>query len=156
MPPSDPKPSFLARLFPGTVVRGAVIVCVGALILRAVSPGGPQKSSGAAAVPAAPQAAAVQPAPLPDGSSGKAPPRDRDGRWLLGTLVSGQHEVWIYSDGVQPRFSVACRAGTLLQQGLAADEVYRSFPSLPVDSLRMEIVPGGAIMHADTSPNPDE
>lgn len=156
MPPSDPKPSFLARLFPGPVVRGAVIVCLGALILRAVSPGGPQNSSGAPALPAVPRAAAVQPAPLPEGTSGKAPPRDRDGRWLLGTLVGVQHEVWIYSDGVQPRFSVADRAGTLLQQGLAADEVYRSFPDLPVDSLRMQIVPGGAIMHADTRVNPGE
>lgn len=152
-----PKPSFLARLFPAPVVRAAVIVCIGALIIRVISPAGPQASSAAPAVgrgSAAPMPvatpheegeseASTQPKP-----SGKAPARDPSGRPLLGTLVAERYEVWVYAEGTEPRFSVATREGRVLQQGLTVDEVYRSFPDLPVDTLRMEIVPGGALMHA--------
>ena len=57
---------------------------------------------------------------------------------LLGTLEGREHilKCWDTTDG--PRYSVHTLDGTLIQDDLPADEVYRGFPDIDLPNLRMD------------------
>lgn len=78
----------------------------------------------------------------------RAPAVDGKGRKLLGSLVGSNWHVWIYSDPTGPMYTVANSRGQVLAEGLSADDVYRRFPDLPIDRLRL-IPAEGALMLAD-------
>lgn len=76
------------------------------------------------------------------------PAKDAQGRKLLGSLVGSTWGVWIYSDAAGPLYTIVDPQGRIQAEGLTADEVYRQFPELPIDRLRL--VPGtDALMLAE-------
>ncbi|MBL8991178.1 MAG: hypothetical protein JNJ48_06315 [Phycisphaerae bacterium] len=94
-----------------------------------------------------PEAAPGSGAPALTGGP-RAPAVDGQGRKLLGSLVGSNWHVWIYSDPTGPLYTVANSRGQVLAEGLGADDVYRRFPDLPIDRLRL-IPAEGALMLAD-------
>lgn len=108
----------------------------------------PRRPGAGAVMPPTPTPQAGAPAALPAGAAVNPPATDKFGRKLLGSLVGSTWNVWIYSDASGPLYTVADSAGRVLAEGLAADDVYRQFPDLPVD--RMRLAPAdGALMLAE-------
>lgn len=67
---------------------------------------------------------------------------------LLGTLEGREYLVKCYASSSGPRYSVFSLDGRLLQGDLPADEVYRAFPGVDLESMRLE--PGaGPLMLMD-------
>ncbi|MGQ0627556.1 MAG: hypothetical protein ACT4PL_05575 [Phycisphaerales bacterium] len=82
--------------------------------------------------------------------AGAAPIEDRFGRSLLGTLKGKEYTVWVYSARTGPVYTVVSADGRILQEGLDVDEVYRAFPDLPIESMRLDPAIGGAkLMHVE-------
>ena len=57
---------------------------------------------------------------------------------LLGALVGRDHIVLIHASSEGARYSVFSLDGRLLEADLFADDVYRSFPDLEIDRLRLD------------------
>lgn len=57
---------------------------------------------------------------------------------LLGALVGKNEMVLVHASPQGPRYSVFTHQGQLLEPDLSADDVYRSFPSLDIKSLRLD------------------
>jgi hypothetical protein len=68
----------------------------------------------------------------------QAPATNARGERLLGQLIGGERLVWIYAGPQGPRYTVATPDGRILQEDLAADDVYRSFPELDIPNMRLE------------------
>ena len=67
---------------------------------------------------------------------------------LLGTLEGREYAVRCYASPLGPRYSVLTLDGRLLGSDLPADEVYRVFPGVDLESMRLE--PGaGPLMLMD-------
>jgi hypothetical protein len=85
----------------------------------------------------------------------QAPATNSRGERLLGQLIGGERLVWIYAGHDGARYTVATRDGRILQEDLAADDVYRSFPELDIPNMRLEPRPdpaapfSGPLMSAD-------
>lgn len=69
------------------------------------------------------------PAPL----SGLAHPQ---GWKLIGMLESAEHRVLCYASPNGPRYTICALDGRVLQADLPADEVYRAFPSIDLETMR--------------------
>lgn len=83
-------------------------------------------------------------------SATTAPLTDRFGRPLLGSLKGKDYTVWIYSSRTAPVYTVVSGDGRILQEGLEVDEVYRAFPDLPIDSMRLDPAEGSTkLMHVE-------
>jgi len=77
-------------------------------------------------------------------------------RWpSLGLIEGVEHYVLIHGSPAGPRYTVCSLGGQILQADLPGDEVYRAFPSVDVEGMRLEPAPmpdGPMLMHADPSP----
>lgn len=68
---------------------------------------------------------------------------------LLGMLESNRHIVLCYGTPDGPRYSVYSIHGDLQQRGMAADEVYRSFPDVDIENMHLEPGTDGPVMLMD-------
>ncbi len=119
---------------------------------------GPRFSAATPATPArpvggsgGPVAASIEARPLTPAKP-TPPITDSAGHPLLGSLVGGPYGVWIYSSPDGPLYTVVSQSGKVLREGMNVDEVYRAFPDLPID--RMRLMPAGdgtKLMLADPS-----
>lgn len=122
-------------------VRSALLMVAGALaflgIASVVNPNGPRSASAGSAGGGF---AATQ--VLAD----THPTR---GWKLIGSLISNEHEarMWATPDG--PRYSIHTLDGRLLQDNLAADDVYRAFPDMDIERLRADPPNQRTLMLAD-------
>lgn len=73
-----------------------------------------------------------------------APDRNARGWPLLGELIGGENVVWIYGSPEGPRYTVCTPEGKVLQEDMAAEDVYRSFPKLDIPGMRLEPREDGA------------
>jgi hypothetical protein len=67
--------------------------------------------------------------------SPKAPATDKQGNILLGSLVGAEFTLWVYSAQDGPVYTVVSAKGKVLAESLTMDEVYRSFPQMPLDKM---------------------
>lgn len=73
-----------------------------------------------------------------------APERNARGWRLLGELVGGENLVWVYGSPDGPRYTICTADGRVLQEDLAPEDVYRSFPKLDLTDMRLEPRPDGS------------
>jgi hypothetical protein len=72
---------------------------------------------------------------------------------VLGHLVSAEYRVWIYAERaggagsleqtLQPRYTVCSLDGRVLSDDLAADDMYREFPTLDISGMILPVEGSG-------------
>lgn len=76
--------------------------------------------------------------------------REHPKHWRnLGMMEGADYLVLVYGSPLGPRYTVCSLNGEVLEQDLASDEVYRSFPDLNIPGMRLE--PGD---NSDNQPVP--
>jgi hypothetical protein len=82
--------------------------------------------------------AALTPLPAPSAEGLAALARGQTPGALIGTLEGAEHRVLCHASPAGPRYSVFTLDGRLLRADLPADAVYREFPGLDLENMRLE------------------
>lgn len=131
----------------GRLRRLAIVVAGAAVFLGVASIIKPQPQQASAT----PEPGPVEPSKLETKAGRHALPQHPQEWKCLGFIEGREYVVIAFASPEGPRYTVKSREGAVLQRDLPANEVYRAFPDIDLENLRVDPPEGDLLMlHSGT------